>query len=220
ASAFPKTNKDIRFDLVSLPDHTFGRTRAGLTILSCAGIAVWLIGCVNLANLLMARGLASQREFSVRLALGATRRDLARPIFIESALLSVAGGTVGLVAAIWIIELTRRFGPEGVPFLREVAFDWIGVMFSIFLSFVTALVFSLGPAIRHSRIAAMEALRASAHTSAPPEVRRMQQRLVIAQIAVALTLLLCAGLLVESFRRLWGLNLGYNPRSVVAVDML
>lgn len=218
AETFPVTNKGFTFDLVSLRDHTFGATQNGIYILGLAALAVWLIGCVNLANLLLAQGLSRARELSVRVAIGARRIDLLKSVFTESFLLAMAGGVAGILLALWIVELTRRFGPAGVPFLNEIRLNSMAVFSGFGLAALTAFVFGLAPAIRQSRAQPMDALR-GAHATAGSQTRGWQNGLIVGQVALSLTLLLAAALLLESFRRVTGLDLGYKPDQVVAMDL-
>jgi putative ABC transport system permease protein len=174
---------------------------------------------VNLANLLLARGVSRQRELAVRQALGAGRGRMLRTLLTESVLLSLAGGILGILLAENAVGLIRSFGPAEVPFIREIVVDGTVMGWTVALCFVTALVFGFLPALWQSRIEAAEALKSGARSSPGPQIRAWQQGLLIGQIALVLVLLTSAGLLLESFRRLMGVDLGYQPKEVIALDL-
>jgi putative ABC transport system permease protein len=219
ARDYPETNRNWTFDLVSFRDQLLGRTRQGIPLLAVAVAAVLLICCVNLANLLLARGVARQRELAVRLALGAGRWRLVQTVMLESILLSLLGGALGIVLAKGALHGVRLLATENVPFIREAMIDGTTLVFTVGLSLVTAMVFGLLPALRQSRVGATESLRAGTRTTGGPQIRAWQQGLLVSQVAVVLVLLSSAGLLLESFRRLVSQDLGYKPRSVIALDL-
>jgi len=219
AAAHPETNRSWSFNLQSLRDQVLGRTRQGIPLLAVAVAAVLLICCVNLTNLFLARGVTRQRELAVRLALGAGRRRLARSLLIESTLLALLGGGLGLMLAAATLQLIRSAGAAHVPFIREAALDATALIFTAGLSLLTALVFGLVPAWRQSRIEAVESLRTGARATGGPQIRAWQNGLLVGQVALVLVLLAAAALLLESFRRLVAQDLGYRPESVVAMDL-
>ena len=219
AADHPETNRRWSFDLVSFRDQVLGRTRKGIPILAIAVAAVLLMCCVNLANLLLARGVARQRELAVRSALGAGRGRLVQAFMTESVLLSLLGGGLGMALARGALQGIRSLGSANVPFIREARVDGAALVFTAGLSLITPLVFGLLPALRQSRVEATESLRAGARTTSGPRIRAWQQGLLVGQIAVVLVLLVSAGSLLESFRRLMGQDLGYKPQSVVALDL-
>jgi predicted permease len=215
----PESNRNWTFDVVSLRNQILGRTRQGIPLLALAVAAVLLICCVNLANLLLARGVTRQRELAVRLALGAGRGRLVRALMMESALLSLLGGGAGIALAHGALQVIRDLAAANVPFIREVTVDAAAVGFTAAVSMVTALVFGLLPALRQSRADAADALRTGTRSTGGPQVRAWQHSLLVGQIAVVLVLLASAGLLLESFRRLLGQDLGYQPGSVITMDL-
>jgi putative ABC transport system permease protein len=219
ATDHPETNRHWSFDLLSLRDQVLGRTRQGIPLLGVAVAAVLLICCVNLANLLLARGVARQRELAVRLALGAGRRRLVRTLMLESTLLALLGGGLGIALANAALKAIRVLGSAHVPFVREATLDGAAVVFTAGLSLLTAFAFGLLPALRQSRIEGAETLRTGARTTGGPQIRAWQQGLLVGQIAMVLVLLASAGLLLESFRRLMAQDLGYKPQSVIALDL-
>jgi len=219
ATDYPETNRRWSFELISFRDQVLGRTRQGIPMLAAAVAAVLLICCVNLANLLLARGVARQRELAVRLALGAGRRRLVQSLMIESVLLSLLGGGFGIALANGALQGIRVLGSANVPFIREATVDGAAVLFTAGLALLTALVFGLLPALRQSRVEAADSLRTGARTTGGPQIRAWQRGLLVGQIAVVLVLLASAGLLLESFRRLMAQDLGYKPQSVIALDL-
>jgi putative ABC transport system permease protein len=219
AAEFPESNRNWSFDVVSFRDQILGRTRQGIPMLAAAVAAVLLICCVNLANLLLARGVTRQRELAVRLALGAGRPRLVRALMMESALLSLLGGSMGIALANGALQIIRSLASTSVPFIREASVDGTVIAFTTGVSLLTALIFGLFPALRQSRAEAADALRTGTRSTGGPQIRAWQQGLLVGQIAVVLALLASAGLLLESFRHLIGQDLGYQPRSVIAMDL-
>jgi predicted permease len=215
----PESNRNASFTVLSFRDQIFGRTRQGIPLLGAAVAAVLLICCVNLANLLLARGVARQRELAVRLALGAGRGRLVRALMTESVVLALLGGGAGIAFAHGALQIIRHLAATTVPFIHEAALDGTAVGFTTGLSLLTALLFGLLPALRQSCAEAADALRTGTRSTGGPQIRAWQQSLLIGQTAVVLVLLASAGLLLESFRRLIGQDLGYQPRSVITMDL-
>ena len=215
----PESNRNVSFTVLSFRDQIFGRTRQGIPLLAAAVAAVLLICCVNLANLLLARGVTRQRELAVRLALGAGRGRLVQALMMESVMLALLGGGAGIALAHGTLHIIRDLAATTVPFIREAAVDGTVVTFTAGVSVLTGLVFGLLPALRQSRADAADALRTGTRSTGGPQVRALQHGLLVGQITVVLVLLTSAGLLLESFRRLLGQDLGYQPHSVVAMDL-
>lgn len=220
AEQFPETNRSWRFDVLSFREQVFGQTLSGVPLLVGAVGVVLLICCVNLANLLLARGVARQRELAVRLALGAGRGRLVRAVLLECLLLAWGGGLLGLAGAAGVLRVIQTLATETVPFIREVSVDGMAVAFTAGLSLVTALAFGLLPAYRQSDGSPADALRSGVRSTGGLQIRRWQRGLLIGQIAIVVGLLASAALLLESFRRLVGQDLGYQPRSVVTLDLV
>jgi putative ABC transport system permease protein len=219
AADHPDTNRHRSFRLVTFRDQILGRTRLAMPVLAAAVAAVLLICCVNLANLLLARGVTRQREMAVRMALGAGRRRMIQALLLESTLLAWWGGLLGLALAHGVIRILRLFAEASIPFIGETALDGSAILFSTGLSLVTALAFGFLPAWRQASVPAMDSMRTGARSGAGPQIRRWQRGLLAGQIAIVLVLLTTSALLIESFRRLVGQDLGYRPESVVAVDL-
>jgi predicted permease len=219
AEDYPESNRNWSFDVVSFRDQILGRTRNGIQVMAAAVAAVLLICCVNLANLLLARGVARQRDLAVRLALGAGRARIVRVLMMESALLSLLGGGLGIAFASGALQIIRNLASVSVPFIREASIDGVVIAFTAGVSLLTALIFGLLPALRLSRVEPADALRTGARSTGGPQIRALQQGSLVCQIAVVLALLAATALLLESFRRLIGQDLGYQLRSVIAIDL-
>ena len=202
------------------------RQYAGSTLLVCAGAVglVLLIACANVANLLLARGIERQREIALRSALGASRRRLIQQQLVESGLLAVAGGVVGVALAFWLIELVTIAWPIASgelnlrSFLGPLSPDVRLLSFSVGLSLVTGLLCGLLPALRSTARAVAGTLRSGVGIT---PVRRqgslVRDALVVSQVAMSVTLLISAGLLVRHVIHLSREHLGYDPRDVLAV---
>ncbi len=219
AEEFPETIGPWIFGLLCFREQVFVRMLRGVPLLGAAVAVVLLVCCVNLANLLLARGVIRQRELSVRLALGAGRWRLVRALLIESLLLGLVGGIAGIALAGGGLHVIRTLSASIVPFIHEARLDVAAFGFTAGLSLLTAFVFGLLPALRLSRIEAAETLRSGPRTTGGPQIRAWQRGLLVGQIAIVLVLLASAGLLLESFRRLLGQNLGYQAKSVVTLDL-
>jgi predicted permease len=219
AEEFPETNRPWDFGLLSFREQVFGRMLRGVPLLGAAVAGVLLICCVNLANLLLARGVLRQRELSVRLALGAGRWRLVRALLMESLLLGLAGGIAGIALAGGGLHVIRTLSASIVPFIHEARLDGAAIGFTAGLSLLTAFVFGLLPALRLSRIDPTNTLRSGPRTTGGQQIRSWQQGLLVGQVAMVLVLLASAGLLLESFRRLVGQDLGYQANSVVTMDL-
>lgn len=215
----PDTNRGFGLTLVSMRDQVLGGTRQALPLVAAAVAAVLLLGCVNLAHLLVARGVERHREMALRLALGAGKTRLLRSALMEGGVLAAMGGGLGWGVAVWTLEAMRRLGGGHIPFLGEAEVDSAALAFNLGLSAVTVLVFGLIPAWRLTRVDPADALRAGARAASMPGLRRWHQVMLTGQTAAVLVLLLSSGLLLESYRRLMGLDLGYRPDSVITLDV-
>ena len=178
-----------------------------------------LVACVNVANLLLSRASARKQEIAIRTSLGATRGRLTRQLLTESTLLGVAGGLLGLIVALWGVEtLVQLASADRIPRLNEIRFDGWVFAFNIAVSLATSILFGLAPALQLTRARQAQnwkdaAARGSARSGA------LRSVLVMAEVALALVLLIGAGLLVRSFQKLRSVNLGFRPENVLAMSM-
>jgi putative ABC transport system permease protein len=211
----PRRNTGWSVAVVPIQELTTETIRPALFVLSGAVLFVLLVACVNVANLLLARGTIRQRELGLRTALGAGRGRLLRQMLTESVLLAVTGGVAGLLLAVafhrGLLALVANRIP--VPRLDQVALDATVVIFTIALSLGTGLLFGLVPAILASATAS-DALREGGRHGGGPRARRALGTLVVAEVALSLVLLTGAGLLVRSFVRLQGIDPGFRPDGV------
>lgn len=210
-------NRGLGVRLLSLTDQMVGReVRNGLFLLLAAVGAVLLIACANVGNLLLARGLARQREFAMRLSLGATRRRLVIQLLIENVVLCVGAAGVGLVLAAVTLEGVRKWAPAGIPRLEEVTIDFRIFAFALVLSLASVCVFGLLPALQCTRRDAVSMLRNSSRDSTEAfRDRRLRNVLVIVEFALAVMLFAGAGLLVRSFMNLVAVDPGFRTENLL-----
>ncbi len=213
---YPESNTYVGVKVVPLLDAIVGDAHAGLLMLCGMAGCVLLIACVNVANLLLARSLARQREISIRSALGAGRFRIVKQLVTESTVLSAFGGLCGLLLSIWAVDLLREFLPANVPRIDQVSTDWRVLVFAVGISFAVGILAGLFPAWRASRYDITGSLNESARGSTEgARGRRTRAALVVAEIVLALVLLSSAGLLVESFIRLSRVRPGFDPTNVM-----
>ncbi len=204
--------------LHSLKAETIGSVQWALWLLQGAVLFVLLIACANVSNLLLARAEARSREIAIRAALGAGRRRLVRQFLTESLLLGLTGGAVGLVLAVWGVDLTTSIIPEGAPRAREIHIDAWVLGFGIACSIVTSLLFGLAPVV-HTRVADLhERLKDSGQRTTSPR-QRFRRVLVVAEVAMAVVLVIGCGLVIRSFNRLQHVNVGFNPDGLLTMNV-
>lgn len=206
-------------NLAPIQEEMVRGVRPALLVLFGAVVFVLLIACVNVANLLLSRSNARQVEVGVRAALGAGRLRLVRQVLTESLLLAAGGGLVGTLVAAVAIRLLGATGPEWLPRLEEIALDRSVLAFAAGATIVTGLLFGLAPALRLSRIGTSWAInegRAQASSGAALGRHPVRGTLVVAQVALAVVLLVGGGLLIHSFRNLADTPLGYDPENVLS----
>ena len=204
-------------ELQPIRDELFGDTRPALILLSVAIVLVLLLACANVTNLLLARGSARTRELAVRTALGASRWRIARQLLTETLVLATAAGTLGLLLASALVGIVRHAAVGRFPFATEIRIDRPVALFAVAVTLGVALLVGVLPALRAGRGHVVERLRGGA-TGAIGGVseRRLRSALVSVQFAFALTLLIGAGLLLQSFRRLEAVPLGYDSQNLIS----
>jgi predicted permease len=214
---YPESNAEVGVTVTPLLETEVGDFRASLGLLLGAVALVLLIACANLANLLAARGAGRAREFAVRSAVGASRWQIVRQLLIESVVLAVVGGAVGIFFAAWGRDLLVALSPQGVPRFQELSLNKWVLAFSLTLSFLTSILFGLWPAWHTSRPDIQLALKAGGHGSSDaPGARRSREFLVIAEVALTLILLSAAGLVLKSFANARALWLGFDPQLLLS----
>ncbi|HEX4638644.1 MAG TPA: ABC transporter permease [Chthoniobacterales bacterium] len=213
--AYPDTNKNETATVTPLLENLVGKYRTNLTLLLGAVGLVLLIACANLANLFAARGAARAREFAIHAAVGASRAQIVRKLLLESFVIAILGGALGFCIAVWLRDALVALGPEGVSRFQQISFDLPVLGFTFLIASLTTIVFGLWPAWQTSRADVQLALKeGSAGSGDPPSARRARDWFVISEIALTLTLLVGAGLVLKSFSRLQSLSLGYEPRAL------
>jgi predicted permease len=218
ADAYPNVDGNIKANIIPLKDNIVGDMRPVLLVLLGAVGFVLLIACVNVANLLLARSTARQREFSVRAALGAGQMRILRQLLTESVLLSALGGGFGLILARWGTAAALVAVPETVPRAEEIGLDFPVLLFTILVSVLTGIMFGLLPAIRMSRTDISGKLKDSGRAISGLR-SLMQSALVMGEIAMALVLLVGAGLMCRTLGQLWKVDPGFDPRNVTYFEV-
>ena len=206
-------------DAVPLREDLVAPARGPLHLLVIAVGLVLLVACVNVANLVLARATGRIDEFAVRLALGAGQRRLVRQMLVESLVLASLGGLMGLVLASVAVRVLRLLGEDAVPRLREVGFDPVVLGFAALVTVTTAIVFGSVPALRFGHIAPVSVLRQQSRTTGSRAQGRLRSGLAAAQLALALTLLTGAGVLLASFYRLQHVDRGFHVDNVLTFEV-
>jgi predicted permease len=219
----PRPNGAARFSsgvqVTPFLDYLFGPVRPALWLLFAAVGVLLLIACANISALMLGRASLRRRELAVRLALGATRATLRRLWMFETFALSIAGGVLGLLACRWIAAAIARLGPDDIPRVAEVAINLPVAAFTCVVVLVTSLLCGVAP-IRHaSATSLLESLNDAAYATPGRQVRRARSLLLMLQIALAVVLLIGAGLVVRSFANLRTLDLGFTPSGVLTIHM-
>jgi predicted permease len=215
---YPKTNNTVRVSINSIYTDMVGDVRPSLLVLLGAVGFVLLIACANVANLLLARAAARQKEIAIRTALGASRLRVVRQLLTESVALSVIGGALGLLLATWGADLLLAVIPNNVPWVTEIALDRNVFGFTLAASLVTGIVFGLAPALQASRPDLNETLKEGGRGSTGGR-QRARSVLVVSEVALALVLLIGAGLMLKTFSRLRQIDAGFNPRNLLTMTL-
>jgi putative ABC transport system permease protein len=215
AKQFHETNKGWDANLAILHERMVREIRPSLLALLGAVGLVLLIACANVANLLLARGAARQKEIAVRAALGASRGRVVRQMLTESILLSAIGGIAGLLLSIWLTDLLVSIVPEGAPRMDQVGIDYRVLAFAFGISALTGILFGLVPALQASKLDVSSSLKEGGRTGEGHRRTSARSLLLIGEVALSLMLLVGAGLLIKSFIRLQEIRPGFNPHNAL-----
>jgi len=216
----PRSNQGYGVQLVTLSEDTVGGLRPTLLALFGAVVFVLLIACANVGNLLLARSTARQKEIAIRAALGAARVRLVRQLLTESALLALLGGALGLLLALWATSLIETLGSQVTPLLSGIRINGRVLGFTAVISMLASVIFGLVPTLHASKPDLNEALKEGGRSSgAASSSNRLRGVLVVSEIALALVLLVCAGLLIRSVMRLRDMSPGFNPSHLLTMNV-
>src|SRR5690348_8309037 len=218
---YPDTNTHRGLRVDSALTALVGDIRPALLILLGAVACVLLIACANVANLLLARATSRHKEMAIRAALGASRMRVIRQLLTESVLLSIVGGAVGLLLAVWWSDLLVALGKDDIPRAIHVGMDWRVLGFTLGVSLLTGLIFGLAPAFNSSKTELVESLKEGGRgTSEGARRNRVRNVLVVVELAIAVVLLVGAGLLMQSLWRLQRVNSGLQPENVLTFNVV
>jgi predicted permease len=221
AEAHADSHTGTTLRVVSLHEQIVGNIKPILLVLLGTVCFVLLIACANVANLLLARSAARQKEIAIRMALGASGWRLIRQLLTESTVLALLGGAVGTLLALWGVDVMVSRLPEAqlgaMPYLRELSLNPTVLIFTVAISLVTGTVFGLAPALQSSKLNLQESLKEGGRTSSAGTHQRLRNLFVISEIALALLLLVGAGLMMKSLLRLLEVSPGFNPDNVLTM---
>jgi len=215
---YPATRR-FSFSIKPLLEQVVGDVRRPLIVLLAAVGCVLLIACANVANLLLTRATAREREIAIRTAMGAARKRIISQLLTESVLLSVLGGIVGLVFAYWMLDALRWLSPDNIPRLPAIRMDGRVLAFTSTIAVVTGILFGMVPALRSSKLNLSEALKEGARNVAGGRHERLRKLLVVSELALSLVLLVSAGLLIRSFLSVERVNPGFDAQNVLGMRL-
>ena len=218
AEAMPRDNAGHSADIAPVRELMVGEYRRASWLMIAAVAFVLLIGCANVANLLLARGANRQREIAIRTALGAGRGRIVRQFIVESLVLAVISGAAGLLMSAWVTDLAPRISTINIPLLETARLGWSGLALAAGISLLTGLAAGLVPALRSSRVDPAW-LREGNRISDDPERRRLRNALVVCEVGLTLVLLVAAGLMINSFVRLISVDPGFRTADVLVVPL-
>jgi putative ABC transport system permease protein len=216
----PASNSDYGIRLVTIAEDTLGKLRPAVLTLFGAVAFVLLIACANVGNLLLVRATARHKEIAIRCALGAPRRRLVRQLLTEAVLLAVIAGGLGLLISVWGTALLQSVGSKVFPSLSEIEVDWRVLGFTVVVSLMTGIILGLVPALRSSRLDLVESLKEGGrYPDAGAGRSRLRSALVVSEVAMALVLLVGAGLMIRSMIRLGSTSPGFNSENVLTMNV-
>jgi predicted permease len=218
AAAFPVADKEAGIRLVSMKEDIVGNVEPFLMVLLAAVGFLLLIACANVANLLLARSMGRSSEFALRIALGAGQWRVLRQVVSESVLLAGVGGVLGFLLASFALGAAGKILPANLPRLEEVSIDGRVLLFTLAMSGFSAIVSGLAPALLASKVNLVEILKERGRGSVSSR-HRLQKVLVAVEVAMALTLLIGAGLMVRSLRALWRVDPGFHPDHAITFNL-
>ena len=216
---FHETNKGWDVSLWTLHERLVREVKPSLLALLGAVGLVLLIACANVANLLLARSAARQKEIAIRAAMGASRTRVLRQMLTESILLSAIGGIAGLVLSIWLTDVLMSMLPEGAPRLEQIGIDYRVLTFALGVSALTGILFGIVPALQASKLDVTSALKEGGRSGEGHRRTSARSLLLIGEVALSLMLLVGAGLLIKSFLRLQEIRPGFNAHNVLIANL-
>ena len=220
AQEHPQTNSNIGAVVVGLRESLVGQVRRALLILLGAVGCLLLIACANVANLLLVRGTERAREFAIRAALGAGRSRLTRQLLVENFTVALLGGIVGVLLASWLIDIILAFSPGNLPRLNQISLNGPVLLFALGASVLTALVFGLAPALHMTRPDVQDALKEEGRSATVGRGRRrFRGALIVTEVALALVLLVGAGLLGRSFAAVMRVDPGFRTERALTLEI-
>src|SRR5215204_1061412 len=217
---YPDSNGGVGANVITMHEQIMGDVRPTLLILQGVVAFVLLIACANVANLLLALTSSREREMAIRTALGATRSRMVRQLLTESVLLSLIGGGLGLLLALWGVGALVGLGLDNLVPVEAIHLDARLLIFAALVSLATGVIFGLAPALQTSKINLNETLKEGGRgTAGSARARRAQALLVISEVALTMVLLVGAGLMLRSFMRLLEVNPGFNPDNLMTLHV-
>jgi putative ABC transport system permease protein len=219
--SYPWSNSGLTATVTSLYQYRYGSTQTILLALFGAVGCVLLIGCVNVANLLLAQGSSRKKELAVRASLGADRWRLMRQLVTESVTLSLMGGCLGILLAVAGLHIIARVLPHDLPQLTEIKIDWTALLFTLAVSLITGLLFGTAPAMHAASGNLNPALTETGRGSSTSRTaKRLRSILLIAEIAIALVLVTTSGLMIRSMMKAVKVDPGFQADHLLALDVV
>lgn len=219
AERHPDTNAGLGANVVPLHEQVTGNVRPLLVLLQVAVAVMLMIGCANVASLLLGQAAGRRSEIATRLALGAGRRRIVRQLLVESLIVAIPGGALGVLVAVWGLEALVALAPPTLPRSGEIALDGRVLAFSMVTTMLAAVGFGLGPALRGSRVSLNPSTQQAERVVGHAGVRRWHRVLAVGELALAQVLLVGAGLLLASFVAAQRVELGFEPAGRIAADL-